>query len=85
MKVALISLGCSKNLVDSEIMLGLIKKAGFAIRQDPSGADVAIINTCAFINDAKQEAIDAIFALVKLKQKNLLKKIIVAGCLTQRY
>lgn len=85
MKVVLISLGCSKNLVDSEIMLGFIKKAGFEIKQDPSGADVAVINTCAFINDAKQEAIDAIFALVKLKQKNKLKKIIVAGCLTQRY
>jgi ribosomal protein S12 methylthiotransferase len=85
MKVALISLGCSKNLVDSEIMLGFLKKAGFTIKDSPDGADVAIINTCAFIQQAKQEAIDEIFALVELKKKNKLKKIIVAGCLPQRY
>ncbi|MFH1061294.1 MAG: 30S ribosomal protein S12 methylthiotransferase RimO [Candidatus Omnitrophota bacterium] len=85
MKVALISLGCSKNLVDSEIMLGFLKKAGFTIKDDPNGVDVAIVNTCAFINDAKQEAIDEILALVELKKKKRLKKIIVAGCLPQRY
>ena len=85
MKVSLISLGCSKNLVDSEIMLGFIKKAGFETKEDPVGADIAIINTCAFIKEAKQESIDAIFNLVELKKQNKLKKIIVAGCLTQRY
>lgn len=85
MKVALISLGCSKNLVDSEIMLGFLKKAGFIIQKDPIDADVAIINTCAFIKDAKEEAIESIFDLVALKKKNKIKKIIVAGCLPQRY
>lgn len=85
MKVSLISLGCSKNLVDSEIMLGFIKKAGFTIKEYPVGSDIAIINTCAFIKEAKQEAIDAIFNLIELKKQNKLKKIIVAGCLPQRY
>ncbi len=85
MKVSLISLGCSKNLVDSEIMLGFLEKAGFVIQEDPIGVDIAIINTCAFIKEAKQEAIDAIFNLIELKKQNKLKKIIVAGCLPQRY
>ncbi|MBU1045140.1 MAG: 30S ribosomal protein S12 methylthiotransferase RimO [Candidatus Omnitrophica bacterium] len=85
MKVALISLGCSKNLVDSEIMLGFLKKAGFEIKADANGADIAIINTCAFIKEAKQEAIDEIFHLIELKKKKKLRKIIVAGCLPQRY
>jgi len=85
MKVFLVSLGCSKNLVDSEIMLGILKQAGFSITQKPEAAQVAIVNTCAFINDAKQEAIEAIFELVKLKKQGGLKTIIVAGCLPQRY
>ncbi|MCG2713169.1 MAG: 30S ribosomal protein S12 methylthiotransferase RimO [Candidatus Omnitrophica bacterium] len=85
MKVALINLGCSKNLVDGEIMLGFLHRSGFAIKENPSGCDVAIVNTCAFIKDAKEEAIDTVFNLVDLKKKGKLKKIIVSGCLPQRY
>ncbi len=85
MKVALINLGCSKNLVDAEIMLGFMHKAGFVIKENPEGCDVAIVNTCAFIKDAKEESIDTVFSLVELKKKGRLKKIIVAGCLPQRY
>jgi ribosomal protein S12 methylthiotransferase len=85
MKVCLISLGCSKNLVDSEIMIGFLLKSGFNIKDDPEGADVVVVNTCAFIQDAKKEAIDLIFDLVELKKKKRIKKIIVAGCLPKRY
>ena len=85
MKVALINLGCSKNLVDAEIMLGFLHRSGFTIKENPAGCDVAIVNTCAFIKDAKEEAIDTVFNLVNLKKQGKLKKIIVSGCLPQRY
>ena len=85
MKVALVSLGCSKNLVDSEIMLGFLKRARFTIAEKPEDADVAVVNTCAFIREAKEEAIDTIFELVKLKKEGKLKKVIVAGCLPELY
>ncbi|MCP4649403.1 MAG: 30S ribosomal protein S12 methylthiotransferase RimO [PVC group bacterium] len=85
MKICLISLGCSKNLVDSEIMLGVLKKNGFSITEKAESADIAVVNTCAFIKDAKEEAIDTILELAKLKQSGKLKKLIVAGCLPQRY
>lgn len=85
MKVSLVNLGCSKNLVDAEIMLGFLQRAGFKLVDEPSGCDVAILNTCAFIKDAKEEAIDSVFSLVDLKKKGKLKKIVVAGCLVQRY
>ncbi len=85
MKVALISLGCSKNLVDAEIMLGVLKQAGFSISENADAAEVAIINTCAFIKEAKEEAIEAIFEVIRLKKEGRLKKVIVSGCLPQRY
>lgn len=85
MKVAIINLGCSKNLVDAEIMLGFLRRAGFIIKEDPSGCDAVIVNTCAFIKDAKEEAIETVFSLVDLKKKGKLKKVIIAGCLPQRY
>ncbi|MFH2137223.1 MAG: 30S ribosomal protein S12 methylthiotransferase RimO [Candidatus Omnitrophota bacterium] len=85
MKVALISLGCSKNLVDAEVMLGVLKKSGFSITEDAECADIAVVNTCAFIQDAKKEAINTILEVAKLKQKGRLKRLIVAGCLPQRY
>ncbi len=85
MKVALINLGCSKNLVDAEIMLGFLYRAGFVIKANPSGCDVAIVNTCAFIKEAKEEAIDTVFGLVNLKKQGKLKKILISGCLVQRY
>lgn len=85
MKVLLISLGCDKNLVDSEVMLGLLNKAGHQITNDETEADVVVVNTCAFIKDAKEESINTIIEMGELKKTGKLKKLIVAGCLSQRY
>lgn len=86
MKLGLISLGCSKNLVDSENILGyLINKKGFELVEDLSTADIVIVNTCAFIGDAKEESIEAILEVSDYKLNGNLKKIIVAGCLSERY
>ncbi|MHB1041938.1 MAG: 30S ribosomal protein S12 methylthiotransferase RimO [Eubacteriales bacterium] len=84
-KVGLVSLGCPKNLVDSEIMLGFLKKDGFIITNREEEADVMIVNTCAFINDAKEESINTIFELARHKKDGNLKLLIAAGCLAQRY
>jgi len=84
-KVYLLSLGCARNLVDSEVLLGLLKTKKFNIVQNAQSADVAIVNTCAFIEDAKQESIDIILSLAKLKTEGKIKKLIVFGCLAQRY
>ena len=83
-RVGMISLGCAKNLVDSEVMLGLLKENGYEITPDEKDADILIVNTCAFVDSAKQESIDAINQLIRSNGK-LGKKIIVAGCLAQRY
>ena len=83
--VALISLGCAKNLVNSEQMLCLLDDAGYTIVPNPEGADVVIINTCGFIDAAKSEAIEHILDMAALKAAGRLGKIIVAGCLTERY
>ena len=83
--VAFVSLGCAKNLVNTEQMMALCRDAGFAVTGDPEGADVAVLNTCGFIEAAKSEAIDAILELAALKQEGRLKKLLVAGCLSQRY
>ena len=85
MKVLLISLGCDKNLVDSEVMLGLLNKAGHQLTNDETEADVVVVNTCAFISDAKGESINTIIEMGELKKTGKLKKLIVAGCLSQRY
>ncbi len=84
MKVGFVSLGCNKNLVDSEIMMGACKEAGFEITPNAEDADVIVINTCGFINDAKQESIDTILEMAEYKNKKC-KFLIVTGCLTQRY
>jgi len=84
-KVCFISLGCAKNLIDAEQMVALTDDAGFAIAEYPEEADVAVVNTCAFIESAKSEAIENILALGKLKEEGGLKKLIVTGCLAQRY
>ena len=83
--IALISLGCAKNLVNSEQMLYLLSEAGYALAPSPDGADAVIINTCGFIDAAKSEAIDTILEMAKLKAEGRLGKIIVTGCLTERY
>ena len=84
-KVAFISLGCAKNLVNTEQMMALCRKAGHIVTGDAEGADVAVLNTCGFIESAKSEAIDNILQLAQLKEQGKLKKLLVAGCLTQRY
>ena len=84
-KVYLQSLGCPKNLVDSEMMLGLIARDGAEVVLDPEAADVLIVNTCGFIGDAKKESIDSILDLARLKQTDPAKRLVVAGCLVQRY
>lgn len=86
MKFALISLGCSKNLVDSENFIGiLVNKKGFEVTSELNEADMIIVNTCGFIGDAKKESIETILEVSELKETGNLKKIIVTGCLAQRY
>lgn len=81
----MISLGCPKNLVDSEVMLGLAHGAGHELTQDPAGAEVLVVNTCAFIDSAKKESIDAILEMAQHKKDGACKKLIVTGCLAERY
>src|SRR4026209_2464583 len=85
MKVGLISLGCPKNLVDSEVMLGLAREAGHELTQDPAGADVLVVNTCAFIDSAKQESVDTILEMARLKTEGTCQRLVVTGCLAERY
>jgi ribosomal protein S12 methylthiotransferase len=85
MKIGLLSLGCPKNLVDSEVMLGLAQDAGHELTNDPSTADVLVVNTCAFIDAAKQESIDAILEMAELKKTSPGRRLIVTGCLAERY
>ena len=83
--VAFQSLGCSKNLVNTEQMMALCRAAGYHVTGEPRGADVAVLNTCGFIEAAKSEAIDCILELAQLKKEGQLKKLLVTGCLSQRY
>ena len=85
MKIGLISLGCPKNLVDSEVMLGLAAQAGHELTQDPAAADVLVVNTCAFIDSAKQESVDTILEMAQQKASGNCKRLIVTGCLGERY
>ena len=85
MKVAFISLGCAKNLVNTEQMMALTRDAGYELVSDPEGADVAVLNTCGFIDSAKSEATQNILELAALKDAGKLGKLLVAGCLSQRY
>ncbi len=84
-KVHFISLGCPKNLVDSEIMAGTLMKDGYSVVADAEGADTVVVNTCGFVEDSKKESIQRILDMAQLKQDGKIKKIVVAGCLTQRY
>ncbi|CCL45883.1 TPA: TRAM domain-containing protein [Clostridioides difficile] len=85
LKIALESLGCSKNLVDAEIMMGILNNKGYKLIGDFEEADVIIVNTCGFIESAKQESIDTIINFAELKKTGNLKLLIVTGCLAQRY
>ncbi len=85
MIVSMVSLGCAKNLVDSERMLSLLREGGYVLTPDPADADIAVVNTCGFIQSAKEEAIETILELAELKASGSLKKIVVTGCLAERY
>ena len=85
MKLLFISLGCDKNLVDSEVMLGELGKRGYAFTEDETEADIIVINTCCFINDAKEESINTILEMAEYKMSGSCKALIVTGCLAERY
>jgi len=85
MKVGFLSLGCPKNLVDGEVMLGMIRDAGHEITREAKDADVLVVNTCAFIDNAKEESIDAILEMARLKREGSCKSLVVTGCLAERY
>ena len=85
MKIGMISLGCPKNLVDSEVMLGLAQQAGHQLMRDAAEADVLVVNTCAFIDKAKQESIDAILEMAEHKKHGRCRTLVVAGCMAERY
>lgn len=84
-KIFFISLGCDKNLVDSEMMLGLLSENDYEFTDDETEADIVVINTCCFINDAKQESIDTILEMAELRKNGSIKALVVTGCLAQRY
>ncbi|HMF51214.1 MAG TPA: 30S ribosomal protein S12 methylthiotransferase RimO [Candidatus Saccharimonadales bacterium] len=84
-KFSIVSLGCARNLVDSEVMAGILRENKYEMVQEPHDADVVLVNTCGFIGPAKEESIDTIVAISRLKEAGRVKKLIVAGCLSQRY
>ncbi len=85
MKILFVSLGCDKNLVDSEMMLGMLEKKGFTFTDDETEADIVVVNTCCFIGDAKEESINTLLQMSELRESGQLKALIAAGCLAQRY
>lgn len=84
-KILFVSLGCDKNLVDSEMMLGMLVKSGYEFTDDEREADIAVVNTCCFINDAKEESINTLLELAELKKSGGIEVLVAAGCLAQRY
>src|SRR5437763_4809372 len=84
-RVGFVSLGCPKNLVDTEIMLGALSRQGYSITAQKEDADVIVVNTCGFIDTAKRESIDTILEMAELKVRGNCKKLVVAGCLAERY
>ena len=83
--VGMVSLGCSKNRVDSELMLGKLADAGYEITPDPADADAIIVNTCGFIDPAKEESIDTLLEMAGYKKSGRCRLVIATGCLVQRY
>src|SRR3712207_2993798 len=84
-KIGFISLGCPKNLVDSEVMMGQLKAKGYEITSDAAEAETLVVNTCGFIDAAKKESVDAILEAARLKAGGSCKRVVVAGCLVERY
>jgi ribosomal protein S12 methylthiotransferase len=85
LRIGFVSLGCPKNLVDSEVMMGMLDHAGASITNNPESADVLVVNTCSFIDSAKQESVDTILEMARFKTNGKARKLIVAGCLVERY
>src|SRR6476619_2820460 len=85
MKIGFVSLGCPKNLVDGEVMLGMAQQAGHEITPEATEADVLVVNTCAFIDRAKQESIDTILEMAQQKRDGRCARLVVTGCLAERY
>ena len=84
-QIGMISLGCPKNQVDAELMLGALSKAGFEISEDAGDCDVVIVNTCGFIESAKRESIENILECCEMKKQGVVKLVVVTGCLAERY
>src|ERR1041385_5729860 len=84
-KVGMVSLGCPKNLVDSEVMMGYLTQQGYELTNDSHSADVLVVNTCGFIDSARQESVETILEMAQLKQTGKLQRLIVSGCLVERY
>ena len=84
-KILFVSLGCDKNLVDTEEMLGILADRGYSFTDDENEADIAIVNTCSFIKDAQKESIEALLELGEMRTQGKLRALIAAGCLAQRY
>ena len=84
-RVGMISLGCAKNLVDGEVMLGHLRRSGVEITSDPRAADVVVVNTCGFITDAKRESVDSILEVAEAKRRGEIRRLVVAGCMAQAY
>lgn len=85
MKILVISLGCDKNLVDTEMMLGMLQEKGYTFTDDEAEADIVIVNTCCFIGDAKEESINTLLEMARLRESGQIKALLAAGCLAQRY
>ena len=85
MNILFVSLGCDKNLVDSEMMLGMLRQKGYSFTDDENDADIVVVNTCCFIGDAKEESINTLLEMAQLRESGQLKALIAAGCLAQRY
>src|SRR6187431_216635 len=85
MKIGFVSLGCPKNLVDSEVMMGLSQEGGHTLTPNPADADVLVVNTCAFIDSAKQESVDTILEMARYKSTGSCQRLIVTGCMAERY
>ncbi|MEN8164168.1 MAG: 30S ribosomal protein S12 methylthiotransferase RimO, partial [Acidobacteriota bacterium] len=83
--VGMIGLGCAKNLVDGEVMLGLLRRDGVTVTSDPTRADVVIVNTCGFITEAKKESLEAILEVAEARRQGSVKRLVVAGCMVQAY
>src|ERR1700740_390929 len=85
LRVGFVSLGCPKNLVDSEVMMGMLAGAGAELTPKPEDADVIVVNTCSFIESAQQESVDTILEMAAYKTAGRAKKLVVAGCLVERF